>query len=295
MMPTLGSMLVWINGTISPPEEARISVFDRGFMYGDAVYELVRFFGGEGFGLDLHVERLRSNLARTGIGGFDADLYPAIAEELLDGLGDGDATVYLQVTRGVQMPRRHLPADDLTPTVVAVASLAKSLEDLERPAGVTVAIHPDLRRVHCDVKATSLLENVLATMSASESGAQEPILEVGGQLTEGASSSIFLVDRGSLRTPRLDEPRPILPGISRRLVVEVAEELGIECREEAVTAQELREAGEAFLTSSSRVLAPVTRVDGTEIGSGTAGEVTLRIHRALVERIRGMSALHSGA
>ena len=295
MMPTLGSMLVWTNGTISPPEEARISVFDRGFMYGDAVYELVRFFGGEGFGLDLHVERLRSNLARTGIEGFDPDRYPRIAGELLEGLGSGDATVYLQVTRGVQMPRRHLPANDLTPTVVAVASVAKSLEDLERPAGVAVSIHPDLRRVHCDVKATSLLENVLATMSANESGAQEPILEVGGQLTEGASSSIFLVDRGSLRTPRLDEPRPILPGISRRLVVEVAEELGIECREEAVTARELREAGEAFLTSRSRVLAPVTRVDGAEIGSGIAGEVTLRIHRALVERIRGMSALHSGA
>ena len=193
--------------------------------------------------------------------------------------------MYLQVTRGVQVPRRHGPAEGLVPTVVAIASESGPLEDLAEPTEVSVTIEPDLRRVHCNVKATSLLENVLATMSANESGAQEPILQVDDQLTEGASSSIFVVE-DELRTPGLRDPRIILPGISRRLVLETAEEIGLGCREGAVTADQLRGAEEAFLTSSSRVLAAVTRVDGVRIGSGTEGAVTLRLRQALVERIR---------
>ena len=286
-------MLVWINGTISPPNEARISVFDRGFMYGDSVYEAIRFFDGNGVGLEQHIERLRRSLAYTGITGFEPNECKTICRVLMDELNTEDAMIYLQVTRGVQIPRRHCPAAELSPTVIAIGSPAGSLQTMTEPMRISVTVEPDLRRVHCDVKATNLLENVLATMAADRMGADEPILQLDGVLTEGSSSNIFVVEGETLRTPHLTEPRPILPGINRELALDVARDLGLEVREESVAVEELQNAEEAFITSSSRVLAAIIAVDGTPIRSEAIGAVTLRIHEELIRRIRSGSSLTS--
>lgn len=288
-----GPMLVSINGKISSPEEARISVFDRGFMYGDSVYEVIRFFGGIGVGFDQHVRRLRRSLEYTGIPGFDPDACRSICHSLMDALRTKDAMIYLQITRGVQIPRQHCPAADLEPTVVAIGSPSGSLESISQLMGVAVTVEPDLRRVHCDIKATTLLENVLATMAADRQGAEEPILQIDGLLTEGSSSNIFVVEGQAVCTPQLEHPRPILPGISRELALEAARGLGFEVREAPVTVEQLRNAQEAFITSSSRVLASITAVDGKPIRSGTGGAVTLQIHEELVRRLRADSSLTS--
>ena len=284
-------MLVWINGTISQPEDARISVFDRGFMYGDSVYEAVRFFDGVGVGMDQHVQRLRRSLAYTKITGFKPDDYRIICRSLMESLQTEDAMVYLQVTRGVQIPRRHCPDSNLTPSVIAVGSPAASLESMTQPMQISVTVEPDLRRMHCDVKATNLLENVLATMAAEQMQAQEPILQLDGVLTEGSSSNIFVVQGTTVRTPQLNHPRPILPGINRQLALDAAQALGLRIEETSISAKELRDADEAFITSSSRVLASIQAVDGRSIRSGSIGAVTLQIHDELVRRIRAGSSI----
>ena len=291
--PYTGSMRVWINGTISAPEDARISVFDRGFMYGDSVYEAIRFFDGHGVGFEQHIERLRRSLDYTAIHGFEPTDCIGICRCLMDELGTDDALIYLQVTRGVQIPRAHRPSSKLSPTVIAIGSPTGSLESMTDPTSVSVTIEPDLRRVHCDIKATNLLENVLATMAADRMNADEPILELDGMLTEGSSSNVFIVEQGTLYTPHLTTPRPILPGINRQLALDVARDLDLEVREESVTVPQLQNAEEAFITSSSRVLAAITAVDGKPIRSGTIGPVTLQIHEELVRRIRSGFSLTS--
>ena len=279
-------MLVWINGTISLPQDARISVFDRGFMYGDSVYEGIRFFSGKGVGFDQHIERLRRSLAYTRITGFEPDDCKGICRALMDELGTEDSMFYLQITRGVQIPRKHCPAAELTPTVVAIGSPAGSLESMSEPMQVSVSVEPDLRRMRCDIKATNLLENVLATMAADRMGADEPVFELDGMLTEGSSSNVFVVDGGTLRTPQLEEPRRILPGINRELALQAARTLGLQVEEGSVTVEQLLNAEEAFITSSSRVLAAITAVNGKPIRSKTTGPVTLQIHQELIKSIR---------
>ena len=250
-------MLVWINGTISLPQDARISVFDRGFLYGDSVYEGIRFFAGIGVGFDQHIERLRRSLAYTGITGFEPDACKAICRALMDELKTEDSMIYLQVTRGVQVPRKHFPAADLTPTVVAIGSPAGSLESMNEPMQVSVSLEPDLRRLRCEVKATNLLENVLATMAAHRMGADEPVFQLDGVLTEGSASIIFVVQGSTVRTPQLNHPRPILPGINRELALDAARALGLKVEETPITVEELRDADEAFIPSSSRVVAAI--------------------------------------
>ena len=270
-------ILTWIDGSIHEPDDARVSVFDRGFLYGDAVYELVRFFDDVGMGMDLHIERLRRSLDRTGITGFDPGTYPSICRTLMDALETSDACIYLQVSRGVQVPRRHAPDGTLSPTVVAIGSTSAPLSELEEPIQVPIIVLPDLRRRSCDIKATSLIENVMATIQAVDADAAEPILHEDGLLTEGGSSNVFVVRNGTLLTPALGDPRPILEGVTRRFVVEAAVNLGIEVMEGDVPVDALREADEAFVTSSRRLLGTITSVDGRQIGDGRPGAVTMQV------------------
>lgn len=278
-------LLTWINGELRDPAEATISVFDRGFLFGDAVYELVRFFDGVGVGMDHHVTRLERSLREAGIVGFEADAYPVICDALLDGLGTRDACVYLQVTRGVQTPRAHLPSAGIEPTVVAIASPSAPLSELDVPLEIPVALVPDLRRARCDIKATSLLENVLATMEADRIEAVEPVLHHEGRLTEGGSSNVFVVESDRILTPSLRDPRPILEGVTRRLVREAAESLGREFRETSIGLESFRSCREAFIGSSRRLIAAITSIDGRPVGDGRPGAVTMELFNELRRRI----------
>jgi D-alanine transaminase len=288
-------MLVWINGTITSPENAKVSVFDRGFLYGDAVYELVRFFDGVGIGMDSHIVRLARSLELTGIDGFDASDYQVICDEMLAALGDTNATVYLQVTRGAQIPRQHAPDPEQRPTVVAIAAHADPLSEIDTPESIAIALVPDDRRRSCHIKSTSLLENVLATIKASEIGATEPLLHVNGLLTEGGSSNVFVVKDGSISTPSLDTPRPILAGVMRALVIKTAGEAGIPLIEGTTSVDSLRNAEEAFLTSSRRLMSAITSIDGVPLQSGEPGPVTLRVFAEMCGRLETQIAAEVSA
>ena len=283
-------MLVWVNGQIGPPADAKISIFDRGFLYGDAVYELIRFFRGHGVEMDRHRIRLERSLREIGITGFDPHDMDEICGKMLDELGVGDATIYLQVTRGIQIPRSHAPADGLKPNVVAIASEASPLGESSGPSQIRAVVLPDERRVRCDVKATNLLENVLGTMHANQAGADEPIYVHDGMVTETASANLFIVEDGRLITPPLGGPRSILPGVMRAQTLEIADELDLGFSEEQVSESRLRAASEAFITSSRRLVSAITEIDGHSMSSETPGPVTLAVHERMQARIEGAIA-----
>ena len=209
-------MLVHLNGSLVPQAEARVSVFDRGFLFGDGVYEMVRYFGGVGVALDLHVARLARSLELTGIRGFDAARLAAIGRELLHANGLRDAGVYLQVTRGAGLTRAHMPSPDLVPTVFAYASASEPLDAFTAPGTLRAIVRPDARWHRCEIKTIALAGNILALVEAQAAGAEECILVRDGLVSEGAYTNVAIVRAGRLVTCPLDDgAAPVLHGTTR--------------------------------------------------------------------------------
>lgn len=257
---------VWLNDSIVPSREARVGILDRGFLFGDGVYELIRFFDGAAVGMDLHAERLARSLELARIRGFDAARLPEICAALLRANRLTDATVYLQVTRGEASNRSHLPTGSLRPTVMAFASEAPPLSALRGPECVRAALLPDQRWLRCEIKAISLMGSVLAAMDAADAGAEEAILHRGGVLSEGSSTNLFLWRNGRLITPASGGAAPILLGVSRRQLIDAAREEGIDVEERLVRVEELADADEVMITSSRRLLSAVVEIDGCRVG-----------------------------
>ena len=284
--------LVFLNGAYLPKSAARISPDDRGFLFGDGVYEVVRAIGGRMVDLDRHLARLTHGAAALALtldraGG--AEGVRAAWERLLDanGLTDGEALCYTQLTRGAA-PRAHAyPAADTPPTLYAFAQRIDPPDAL-RVRGATAVTYPDLRWARCDLKTVNLLPNVMAKQAAAAAGAFEAVLVRDGVVTEASHSSAFAVADGGLRTHPLG-PR-ILPGVTRAVVLELAAALGIPAREEAVTLDELRAADEVFVASTTADVMPVVALDGAPVGGGTPhagapGPVARALAGALARRL----------
>ena len=269
------------NGDFLPLESVCISPLDRGFLFGDSVYEVIPSYGGEPFLLDEHLDRLARSLAGIRL----PDPYPrAEWEGLLHRLlrengGDraGDLGIYLQVTRGVA-PRDHAFPQATPPTVFAMVSPIRALADSTRREGVAAVTGEDHRWGRCDIKATTLLANVLARQTATEQGAAEAILLSGGQVSEGAASNVFAVIGDTVVTPPL-APN-LLPGITRALVIRLIRDAGFALAERPLSEAELRSASEIWLTSSTREVLPVTRLDGVPVGDAVPGPVWQAVHAA---------------
>lgn len=271
-------MNVWINGARVSQKEARVSVFDRGFLFGDAVFEVLRAYAGIPFALGEHLERLETSMAAMSIAA------PCSRAELarevhlaLDGVQE-DAYVRITVTRGEGLgldPRGAGP-----PTRVMIVGPVGHDEAL-LGRGVSVASVRAVRSTDASMavgaKVAAYVPNLLALMSAQQRGAYEAAL-VGedGSISEGASSNLFVVTRGELRTPPLESE--VLPGITRRIVLECAKELGIPHGESMLFSSDFTRADEVFLTSSVRELVPVIAFDGRSVGLGTPGDITRRLH-----------------
>jgi D-alanine transaminase len=268
--------LVYLNGEFLPPAEARISVFDRGFVFGDGVYEVIPVFGGRLFRLPQHLARLDSSLAHIRLGNpLPGREWRAIFERLVREGGGGDQSVYLQVTRGVA-PRDHAFPAGARPTVLAYSQALKYPPPEQLAAGVAAITATDIRWSRCDIKAIALLANALLRQQAVEAGAAEAILIRDNLATEGAASNIFIVSHHTLITP----PKGpfILPGITRDLVVELARANGIPCREESVSREQLLAADEVWMTSSTKEILPITRIDGRPVGGGRPGALHARLY-----------------
>lgn len=273
-------MIAWLNGRFLPLAEARVSVLDRGFTFGDGVYEIVPVYSRRPFRLDAHLHRLQRSLDGIRLANPQrADRWHALLGELVARQDFADQSVYIQVTRGVpgpgQPPRDHAFPRDVAPTVFLYAQPLVTATAEQKAAGVCAITVPDPRWQHCDIKAISLLANVLMRQQAVDAGCAEAILLRDGLLTEGAASNIFMVKDGLLRTPA---PSPhMLTGITYDVVLELAAAHGIAHAVGPVTEAELRTADEIWMTSSTREIMPVVRLDGVAVGTGVPGSLARRM------------------
>jgi D-alanine transaminase len=268
--------LVYLNGSFVPPEQAQVSAFDRGFVFGDGVYEVIPVYGRRLFRLPHHLARLDASLQSIQLANPHALAdWQKIFTRLMESVPAEDQSVYLQVTRG-PAPRDHAFPKEVKPTVFAYAAPLKYPDTAQLHDGVSAITVDDIRWRRCDIKAIALLPNVLLRQQAVEAGAAEAILVRDGVATEGSASNIFAVIDGVLVTP----PKGpfILPGVTRDLVLELARAHGVPCAERALRAEEIFRATEFMLSSSTKELLPITRVDGKTLGSGRPGPLHARLH-----------------
>lgn len=267
--------IVYLNGDYLDADEARVPVLDRGFIFGDGIYEVVPVFGGQPLRLDHHLQRLRNSLEAIRLDDpHDAAQWATLLNELITRNGGGDMSVYLQITRGVAK-RDHALPEHTTPTVFAMCNPLAPAPAEWLANGIAAVSLDDSRWLHCNIKATSLLPNVLLRQQALDSGAQEAILFRDGLVTEGAASNVFVVIGGLIVTPPTDHR--LLPGITRDLLLELARENGMPCTEHPISIGELAAADEIWLTSSTREVLPVTRLDGKAVGKGEPGPLWRRM------------------
>lgn len=260
--------VVLLGDELVPATEARISPFDRGFLFGDGVYEMVRTFDRRPVAMDAHVARLRRGLVEIGITGFDAGTYASIVDRLLDAEGLADAGVYLQVTRGVEIPRRHVPGDIARPTVFAYATPLPPLDALATIERSALVLVPDDRWHRPDIKSLNLLANVLAASRAHDLGADEAVLHRHGLVSEGSHSSIVAIVDDVLVAPTTAAAPSILPGTMRPLVFAAARELGLAAAERPLRVEDLRRASEIGVASSRRLLHEAASLDGRPVPGG---------------------------
>jgi len=259
---------VYLNGRFLPLEQAQVSVMDRGFLFGDSVYEMIPVFGRHCFRLAEHLDRLDYSLRETRIPQpLSREQWRHVFEKLIELHDTDDMGIYLQITRGAYEVREHSFPAQCLPTVFAMSRALRAAP--EPPAPLSCITLQDIRWHRCDIKTTSLLGNVLMTQQALENGADEAILLRDGCVWEGASSNVFVAIGDVLYTA--PKGSRILGGITRDLVVELAVQHGLQCREQAVSAEALARADEIWLSSSTRELAPVAKLDGKPVGGGSTG------------------------
>jgi len=281
LYPIADAVLAYLNGHYLPRSAATIPVEDRGFIFGDGVYEVWRVVNGRLFETNRHLARLAFGLGELRIATPDIvrrDVLDEVADRLLaeSGLVDGEATLYVEVTRGVA-PRAHqFPAAGTTPTVFAMVNQFVPPNDV-RTRGASAITTPDVRWLRCDIKTIQLLPNVMAKQAAAERGAIEAIMIRDGVVTEGSHANVLGVIDGEIRTHPLGNL--ILPGITRAVVLEIARALSIPVREEAFTERDVARLDECFLAGTTSDVMPIVRVDDRQIGDGRPGPVTMRLFR----------------
>ncbi len=273
--------IVYLNGQFIAADQAKISVFDRGFLFSDSVYEVIPFYAGEGFQLEQHIKRLKISLAALNIS--VEDNYTEIVQELVAKNKMTNCSVYLQVTRGADTKRRHSINESLKPTVFAcinpiVNNYALAAAEV---SGINVIVCEDLRWKRCDIKSTSLLPNILVIEQARQQGAKEALLINDGKVLEGASSNLFLVESNKIITP--PSSHAILNGTTSQLVQQVARKQKIAVLHEDISYQRLIAADEVWITSSTRGLLPVLKVDDKFIAGGEKGAVWQKLYVLLAQ------------
>ncbi|MEY8264420.1 MAG: D-amino acid aminotransferase [Bermanella sp.] len=269
---------VFLNGAFMPMEDAKISPMDRGFLFGDGIYEVIPAYRGELVGFGPHIARMNQGLQLVGIDfKWDVVKWREICAELIASNQGDNLAIYLHVSRGTDSKRFHAYPDNVAPTVFAYAFEipAAPVPDKAQTKGYKVATTEDLRWQRCHIKSTALLGNVMHFQHGFAQGCNETILfNAHNQMTEGSACNAYIVKDGVVITPPLDNH--ILPGITRFMLLDILAKHGdIEVQERSVTMDEVCAADEVWLTSSSKEIAPVVEIDGQPVGDGTIGNVWL--------------------
>lgn len=277
------SRTVFINGEYVPEEEAKVSVFDRGFIFGDGVYEVIPVFLGKLVDKQYFVERLDRSLSELSIAWpCSADDYVEVMRQLIERNGLQEGVVYSQVTRGVADRDFPFP-QNATPSFMAFTSVMQLLNNPAAKTGIKVVTTPDLRWKRRDIKSINLLGQVLAKQDAVSRGGKEGWMLEDGYITEGVSSSAYIVKDGVIITRPLSNS--ILPGIRRRTLLELAERESIGIEERLFTLKEALEADEAFISSATTMALGVVDIDSNKIGDGTPGPVTMKMRELYTNRV----------
>ena len=269
-MQTLPDTLCYLNGEYTALCNAKVSVLDRGFMFGDGVYEVIPAYGGKLFRFDEHLARLSRSLGKVRIANPHTrdewmERCRRIVAAFIDKTGASDQLIYLQVTRGVAL-RDHVMPADVVPTVFLMCSAMKPASPEQRHHGVACVSARDFRWERGDIKSTSLLGNVLARQMSADRGAVETILLRDGFLTEGAVSNVWVVHEGAVLGPPKSEH--VLEGVRYELIRELCDEVGIAYNLRPIAEADVMSADELLLSSASRELLPVTTLDGQPVGHG---------------------------
>ena len=274
--------IAFVNGRFLPLADATVSVEDRGFQFGDGIYEVIRTYNGRPFELEAHLARLnRSAQALYLRQPYSGQEWTQFVLEAIQRAAFPEAKIYIQITRGVA-PRDHAYHDDLAPTVVMTVRELHPLSPSVRAAGVEAMTIEDIRWGRCDIKSVNLLANVLARQQAKHAQVFETILIRDGQVTEGAVSNVMLVRDGTVITA--PEGALILSGVTRAVVLQIARQEGLHVREQYCSQADLHAATEVCLTGTTVEVLGVVRIDGKPIGDGKPGPVTQRLAARFLER-----------
>ena len=268
--------MIYLNGKFMPVEEAVIPVLDRGFIFGDGVYEVIPVYSRHPFRLQEHLQRLQESLESIRLDNpHSNDEWRELTRRVIDLNESDDQSLYLQVTRGVAK-RDHAFPEKTVPTVFIDSNPLNSPADEQLQSGVGAITATDNRWLRCDVKSTALLPNVLLRQLAVDAGCVETLLLRDGLLTEGAASNVFVVKAGIMLAPA--KSNLMLPGITYDVVLELAKANDIAYELRNITQAELNDADEIWITSSSKEILPVTTLDGRPVGNGKPGPVFQRMH-----------------
>ncbi|WP_044340307.1 D-amino-acid transaminase [Rossellomorea aquimaris] len=278
---------VFINGEVVDRDNAKIDIEDRGYQFGDGIYEVIRVYGGNTFTMKEHMERLYQSAEKMKLAiPYSEEELTGHLLKLIDSNQVKDGIVYLQVTRGVSARQHHFPSGDVIGSVVAYTKdFPVPSQQMER--GVTAKLLEDIRWLRCDIKSLNLLGNLLAKEEAASEGHFEAILHRGDTVTEGSSSNAFMVKDGVIYTH--PATNLILNGITRRVIEGLCKENKISFQEEAFLVRELLEADEVFIASTTSEVMPVIKIDEQTIGDGKTGPVTKRLQVLFSERKREQS------
>jgi D-alanine transaminase len=278
-----GQAIVYFNGSFIPRGEAVLDIEDRGALFADGVYEVVRYYNGNAFEMPGHLDRLKRSLKAIDMAvPQTAARLDQISDDLVERNELLDARVYWQVTRG-SAPRSHDYNDTITPTVFAVATAEPALDAAAPAPGIEAILQEDIRWHLCSIKSLMLLPNVLATHRARAAGAQEAILHRGDVVTEGAATSVIAIRDSAIWTHPADQW--ILGSITRSNVLRLAENAGINICERVYSVDDLMSADEVLVCGTTRHVSAVVKIDGQMIGKGEVGPMANRLHRLLIDHI----------
>ena len=277
----------YLNGTFLPLDEARVPVTDRGFLFADGIYEVSAVLNGRLVDNAAHLARLDRSLAEIGIRNpHTAEEWERLETELVARNGLAEGLVYIQVTRGVAERDFAYPKGDVAPTVAMFTQAKSILTNPLAETGARAITVPDLRWKRRDIKSVALLAQVIAKQQAAEAGVAEAIMVEDGAVTEGSSSTIFIVTLGGALVTR-PLSTALLPGITRAAVLALAAETGLTFEERLIGTEELPGAAEAFYTSASAFVMPIVEIDGTTLGDGRPGPVTRRLRELYFDFAEG--------